>query len=97
MLEIWLPLRFWIDASSLVPYGPGSALTPPRCCLLKATLKAGRGPDVAASAHASMSQSGSEQALAAKAPLLILCGAAHAQMAALADLLVQVRNVLCST
>ena len=39
-----------------------------------------------------MPQSESKEGLPAKAPLLILCGAAHAQKAALADLLVKVRS-----
>ena len=65
----------------------------PRCCHQQATLNTCRGPDVAAAAHASMPQTDSERGLAAKAPLLILCGAAHAQKAALADLLVKVSNV----
>ena len=83
------------DASFLVQCGPGSALTLPRCCRQQATLKAGRDPDNAAAVHASMPQSESKQSLPAKAPLLILCGAAHAQKAALADLLVKVGQV-CS-
>ena len=41
-----------------------------------------------------MPQSGSKQGLPAEAPLLILCGAAHAQKAALADLLVKVRTCM---
>lgn len=41
-----------------------------------------------------MLQGNDEQGLPAMAPLLIFCGAAHAQKAALADLLVKVRHVM---
>ena len=48
-------------------------------------------PDSAPAPSASVAQRGSETAVSAKLPLLLFCGAAHAQKAALADLLVKVR------